>query len=69
MTTRAEPVFAQVHCPNCKVLGRSITICTQDQYGNLYFIGKALLALAIDREAQQIKVPCRVCGWELTMHI
>ena len=69
MTTRAPPVLVQVHCPHCAALGRSVTVCTRDQYGSLFFIGKTLMALEVDRQAHQIKVPCRACGHEMTMPI
>ena len=69
MTTRAPPVLAPVFCEYCRALGRSITVANRDQFGNLFFVGKLLMALEVDRQAHQIKVPCRVCGHQITMPI
>ena len=60
-TGRGE-ALRPVHCPHCASLGRTITAYTVDEFGCLFFIGKTLLALEVDKAKHELRVPCRVCG-------
>lgn len=62
MTTAVKETFESVTCPTCAGLGRSITLCKRDRFGNLYFIGKLVDVMRWDARLQAMVLPCRVCS-------